>query len=102
MVDPVTPVPGLTSVVTTGGTPVQVSTGGDSGGFIVNPASAADQGLVTAESLFINPVGSADVHAFGETFELFPGQSWEFIAGQTTPTSVNAATGGHRFSVVRY
>jgi hypothetical protein len=91
----VTPVAGLTSVVVTGGTPVLVSNGGDAGGFITNPSTAT-------ESIFVDPVGAASLVAQGTTFEIVPGSNWEFIAGQTTPTSVNAATNGHEFSCVRY
>jgi|SRR5581483_11293027 len=105
--DPVTPLPGLTSSVATGGTPVNVSDGGDNGGFVQNPASAADQGLGSAEDLIINPVtAAADPNspgiANGTNFRVPPGGTWQFIAGQTTPTSVNAATTGHKFSVVRF
>jgi hypothetical protein len=98
-VTPVTPTPALTTVVTVGGASVQVVPAGPQGGFITNPASDADQN-VTAEDLFVNPIGPADVNGFGTTFRIAPGQSWSFIPGQTTPTYVNANTSGHRFSAV--
>lgn len=105
-VDPVTPVALLTSVVTTGGTAVQVAPGNVNGGFITNPVDAADQGIPTAEPLFVSPVsatpGSASGDGNGVTFVLYPGQSWPLIAGQTTQTWVNAATSGHKFSGVTY
>jgi len=98
----VTPTPGLTDTVGTGGTPVAAVPANPNGGFITNPASAADQGLVTAEDLFVDPVTNAGTAGFGTTFRLGPGQTWDIIPGQTTPTTVNANTSGHRFSVVYY
>ena len=96
------PTPGLVSVVTVGGTPVTVANGGQNGGIITNPLLATDQGIASTEPLYINPVTAAGLAGNGTTFALQPGQSWEFIAGQTTPTSVNAVTSGHKFSVVIY
>lgn len=98
----VTPVAGLTSVVATGGTAVTPVPANPNGGFITNPASAADQGLGSAETLYVNPVGNAGTDANGTTFALAPGQSWSIIAGQSTSTTVNAASSGHRFSVVYF
>lgn len=98
----VTPLPGAAAQVTTGGTPVDAVpalTGGIGGCFITNPASAADQGVDPPESIFVSPVADATLQATDTTFEIFPGSTWEGIAGQTTRTSVNAATSGHRFSV---
>jgi hypothetical protein len=99
---PVTPVPGLASVITTGGTAVVAVGPAPNGGFIANPASATDQGLDAVETLYVNPVTAATEAANGTTFALAPGQSWELIPGQTTNTSVNAASSGHKFSVVVY
>jgi hypothetical protein len=103
----VTPQPGLTSEVATGGIAVEVVPGGPNGGFITNPAASGDQGLGAAEPLTINPVTAAGVggaggsgEGNGTNFVLTPGQSWTIIPGQTTPTSVNALTSGHKFSVV--
>lgn len=96
----VTPIPGLVSAVAVGGTAVTVVAPNPAGGFITNPASAADQGLGAAESLYVNPIGAATLTAIGTTFEIPPGGSWPLIAGQTTPTSVNAVSAGHRFSVI--
>lgn len=98
----VTPVAGLASVVTTGGTPVQVVGPFPNGGFITNPYYATDQGIVTAEPLYIDIVGDAGLAANGTTFALQPGQSWSIVPGQSTPTSVNANTDGHKFSVVSW
>ena len=72
------------------------------GGFITNPYSATDQGIAAVEVLYVNPVTNAALQGNGTNFPLQPGQTWEIIPGQTTPTSVNAATAGHKFSVVWY
>jgi hypothetical protein len=97
-VAPVTPQAPLASVVTTGGTAVTVFPAGISGGFIQNPASAADQGLGGTEPLYVNVVNAADVAGNGTTFALAPGQTWTAIPGQTTVTSCNAASSGHKFA----
>lgn len=102
MTEPVTPVAGLVSEVTVGGTAAFAAGPNPNGGFITNPASAADQGLAVAETLYIDPVGAAGVEANGTTFALAPGQTWSLVAGQTTKTSVNAASSGHKFSAVVY
>lgn len=101
---PVTPLALTVSVVTTGGTPVAVVPAAPNGGFITNPSNATDQGLGSAEVLYISPVsmtpGAAPGAANGSTFALYPGQTWTIIAGQTTPTYVNSASSGHKFSGV--
>lgn len=98
---PVTPIPGNASEVAVGGTPVVAIVGGPNGGMIVNPYTDADQGI-PAEALYVDPVGAASLNGNGTTFSLQPGQSWSVIPGQTTTTSVNAQTGGHKFSVVSW
>ena len=99
---PVTPVAGDASVVVAGGTPVIAAVPNPQGGFLVNPSAAADQGLANAETLYVDPVGAAALAANGTTFALAPGQSWPLIPGQTTNTSVNAASNGHKFSIVKW
>jgi hypothetical protein len=99
---PVTPVAGDASVVTTGGAAAVAVVAGPNGGFIVNPFTAVDQGLGAVEQLFVDPVTNALTSAHGTTFALQPGQTWPLIAGQTTPTTVNAVSSGHRFSVVKW
>jgi hypothetical protein len=98
----VTPVPGLTSTVAVGGTAVTAVPANPNGGYITNPAAAADQGLGATEPLYINPVTAAGTAANGTTFALQPGQTWQIIPGQTTPTSVNSSSSGHRFTAVVY
>jgi hypothetical protein len=103
MTTPVTPVGAVNSFVVTGGTSVIAIPANPNGGFIVNPLTAADQGISPVEPLYIDPVGSAGVlHANGTIFALQPGQSWPVIPGQTTPTYVNATTSGHKFSGVSW
>lgn len=96
----VTPVAGLVSQVSVGGTSVIAAGANPKGGFITNPASAEDQGLSEAETLYVNAVGAAGIEANGTTFGLAPGQTWSFIPDQTTVTSANASSDGHKFSVV--
>jgi hypothetical protein len=92
----VTPQAGLTSVVTSANTPVIAVPANANGGIITNPVTNTDQGIAgLAETLYVNPVGPAGLAGNGTTFALSPGQSWTVIPGQTTPTSVNAATAGH-------
>ena len=98
----VTPVAGLASQIVTGNTAVDAIGPGPNGGIITNPASAADQGLATAEVLWVNPVTTAGIAANGTTFAIQPGGSWSVIPGQTTATSVNGATSGHKFTVVSW
>lgn len=99
---PVTPIPGLVSSVNIGGTAVTVVGALPNGGYIYNPSNAADQNIPTAESIFVDPVNPAILGGYGTTVEIVPGGSYELIPGQTTSTSVNAATSGHRFAVVSY
>lgn len=97
---PVTPNEGSASVVTTGGTAViavAAVVGGLNGGYITNPSTAADQGIATAQTLYVDVVNPAILGGYGSTAALSPGQSFTFPAGMTTPVSVNAATSGHRF-----
>jgi hypothetical protein len=99
----VTPQPGTNTSVPVGGAPVQALPGGINGGIITNPVTPADQGIVTAEPLYIDAVGtpgSTDGSGNGTTFVLYPGQTWEAIPGQTTPTLVNAASSGHKFTAI--
>ena len=100
---PVTPVPGAASYVVTGGSSVLVVAAGPNGGIITNPLANTDQGLSTAEVLYVDPVGQCgNLAANGTTFALQPGQNWLLIPGQTTPTYVNAPSSGHKFSVTSW
>ena len=92
--------PGLSIVVATSGSPVPVIPAGASGGLITNPYAAEDQNLVSVEPLYVNAAGNATLNGNNTTFALQPGESWNVIPGQTTITTVNAATGGHAFSAI--
>jgi hypothetical protein len=102
---PVTPQAGLTSIVATGLTSVQVSPpGGINGGFISNPLNPADEG-VGPEPLYVDLVGSCQpiagvLYAGGTITALQPGDSFSLIPGQITPVYVNATTSGHRFTII--
>lgn len=101
MTTSVTPISGVNTFVPTGGTSVIAVPINPSGGYITNPITAADQGITTVEPLFIDPVGTAaTLHANGTIFALQPGQTWNIISGQTTPTYANATTSGHKFTAV--
>jgi len=92
---------GTNVIVANSGVPVVAIPAGVNGGIITNPYSAADQNVGTVpEPLYINPIGSATLNANYTTFALQPGESWNVIPGQTTPTSVNATTGGHAFTAI--
>lgn len=102
MVAPVNPQAGLTAVVSVGGTAVDVVPVGPTGGFILNPYTAEDQGLSVAEDLYIDPVAAPGLDGNGTTTALGPGQVWQIIPGQTTITRANATSSGHKFTVVWY
>jgi|SRR5581483_10534510 len=101
----VTPVPTLTSQVTTGGTAVAVVSANPNGGIIQNPIDAADQAIGggNIEPLYVDPTGApATTTGNGTTFRIEPGQIWNVIAGQTTSTSMNAPTSGHKIAGVQW
>jgi hypothetical protein len=102
IVSPVNPVPGVNFAVNTGGVAVVAVAGSPNGGFIQNPLLAADQGIPVAEPLYINPVTTAATVGNGTTFVIQPGGTWQLIPGQSSATSVNAPTSGHKFSVVSF
>lgn len=97
-----TPTAGTASAIVTGGTAVTLITGPVNGCYIVNPLSAADQNIATAEIAYINPVGAATVTGRGTTATLQPGQNFTCPPGMTTNVSVNAATSAHAFTVVKW
>ena len=98
----VTPIPAINAVVAVGGTAALVFAANPNGGVITNPSDPADQGVNPAEVLYVNPVGNAGLSANGTTFALYPGQSWTVIPEQSTTTTVNAATSGHKYSAVSW
>src|SRR5215469_7710219 len=98
-----TPVVGPnTTTSATPGTAVIGISSNQAGGYIVNPALAADQGLATAESLYVNQVTNAALQANGTTIELLPGQSYSVIPSTTTPVTVSAPSASHNFTAVQW
>lgn len=102
MASAVTPIPGVNSQVSVGGTSVVAVAANPNGGYITNPVAASDQAIVAAEVLYVNPIGAATLAANGQTVAIQPGGTYDIIPGQTTPTYVNAATSGHKFTVVSW
>ena len=96
-----TPTVGLaTQTSTTPGTSVPAIDVNMAGGYIVNPLSAADQGLATAEPLYVNQVTAATTSANGTTIALQPGQSYTIIPNTITQVSVASASASHKFTSV--
>ena len=97
--------PGLASHTADGGAAIQVSPGGVGsldivGGTIVNPSAAADQGLATAEPLFVDFTGPAYSHVTATTHQLNPGDSISIPANCTTGAWVNSPSDRHKFTCV--
>lgn len=92
-IPPVTPQVGPNTVVTTGGSAVVAIPANPNGGLIQNPENSG-------EDLIVNPVGTASITPGGSNFSVKPGEFWTVIPGQTTPTSVNAASNNHEFTAI--
>jgi D-lyxose ketol-isomerase len=98
-----TPVSGLATVTSpTPGTPVTAIDVNQAGGYIVNPTLAADQGVATAEPLYVNQVAAATLKANGTTIALQPGQSYSVIPNTVTGVTVSAASPSHQFTAVQW
>ena len=69
---------------------------------IVNPSTSTEQGIATAESLFVNFVTTATLLSGGTTIELLPGTGIGCPPRMTTAISVNATTTGHKFDGMRW
>lgn len=93
---------GAHSKVVTGGVSVVAIFGPAQGGLIVNPQFAGDQGVPEAEILWIDIVNPAVLQQTTTCMPLQPGQSFTVPPGCTTNITVNAATGGHKFSVITF
>jgi hypothetical protein len=72
------------------------------GGYIVNPLTAADQGLAATEALYVNQVTTADTHANNTTIALQPGQSYTVVPNTTTPVQVASLSASHKFTAVQW
>lgn len=97
--------PGLASQTAQEDEAIQVSPGGVYsfvivGGTIINPLNATDQGLVTAESLFVDFTGAAYSYVTGTTQELLPGESIEIPPQCQSGAWVCAPSKGHQFTVI--
>jgi len=99
---PVSLYPGAASRIPLAGVSIPAVYGPVLGGFVVNPFSAADQGLQTAEPLFLDPTGPAALFETSTTIELSPGGTWSLPANFGGTLYINAATAGHQFSSVVY
>ena len=98
-----TPVAGLVDTTSaSAGVSVNAIAPNQYGGYIVNPYSAADQGLATAEVLYVDQVGPSDTQANGTTIALQPGQSYTVIPNTTTPVSVASLSPSHKFTSVQW
>ena len=100
----VTPIVGVNTQVSISMASVEAVPANPNGGLIVNPLLATDQGIPTAEGLYVDIVSNCSngftPAANGTICALQPGQTWTVLAGQTTPTYVNALTGGHKFTSI--
>lgn len=101
-VSPVNLFRGANSTVAVGGTSAIAVYGPAQGGLIVNPRLAGDQGIPNAEILWVDPVNPAVLYQTGTCFPIQPGQTFSVPPGCTTNVSVNAATSGHKFSVITF
>jgi hypothetical protein len=92
------------SAIVTGGTALTIATGPINGGYVTNPANSARQAIATAEPLYIDPVaspGSTDAAANGTTTALDIGQTYTIPAlASGHVLRANAATSGHKFTIV--
>ena len=98
----VTPRPGAVSIVTTGGTAVTAVPGPSNGCYIINPLSTADQGVSPAEPLYVDPTTAATTAGNATNTAIAPGQPWFCVPNSTVSVSVNAASSGHKYTVVRW
>jgi hypothetical protein len=96
---PTTPRALATYTVVTGGAAVTVVTGPITGGWLTNPLSASEQGIATAESLYLSQSTTPGLVGNGAVANLYPGQNWTFGALDAGVTvMINAATSGHKFA----
>ena len=86
------------SEVAVGGKSVVVSYNNTMGGYIYNPSNAQEQGIPSAESLFISLNGAALTFAGLETFEIYPGSGYYIPLNLGSDIWVNAVTSAHKFS----
>lgn len=99
----VTPRAATNTSVPNGTTAVTLFDANINGGVMQNPSQPTDQGLGSAEPIYVDPTGAAaTLQGNGTTFRIEPGQTWTGIPGQTTTTTMNATSSGHKISGVQY
>ena len=89
--------PGAYNHIPRGSVAVPAIYGGALGGKIINPGTAALQGIGLVEVLFYDFTGPAAPYETSTTMPLQPGQSVDLPANMATDASVTALTAGHRF-----
>ena len=98
-----TPTQGLaTTTPSTAGTPIAAIAANQAGGYITNPINPTDQGLATAEPLYVDQVNPAKTVANGTTIALQPGQTYAIIPYTMTQVSVASASANHSFTAVQW
>jgi hypothetical protein len=99
---PVVPIRGLNTQVVTAGQSVTVAGSDAIGGYIINPATVADQGnLSSLHILYVDPTGPAKTVNFGTTVAIQPGGYYSFPSNVTTGIWVNSKASGHKFTAVQ-
>ena len=97
---------GSVTQIATGGTAVVIASGPINGGYVQNPASALDQAITSAEPLYVDPVnspGSTPGSGNGTCSPLSPGGNYSILAlASGQELRANAATSGHKFTVVTW
>lgn len=94
--------PLASSEIVTGGSSQVAAYGPMLGGYIINPATAVEQGIGVAENLFVSFLGPAASMENGTTFAVVPGGTLNFPVDQVNNIYVNALSQGHMFSGVVY
>jgi hypothetical protein len=101
-----TPSNGAAYQIVTGGTAITAVTGPIFGGFVTNPPNAVSQGIATQENAYVSLVaapGSTDAAGNNTTLVLVPGATFNLPAlGAGVNVYINAATTGHKFTVVTW
>lgn len=96
----VTVYPGAASQIRVAGEAVIAIYAGAQTAIITNPATATDQGLLIPENLYVDLINPAALAETATTTVLVPGQTFVVPAGTTENVTVNAASAGHKFTVV--
>jgi hypothetical protein len=98
-VNALVPVKALASQIPIGGQSVLVATKDIVGGYIVNPATTKDQGLLTLTNLYVDLTGPAQTYPTNTTTLIPPGGFFN-LPSAPQGVWVNSAASGHKFSAV--